>query len=702
METIKQNTLRDTPGKPVQRVLTSSEESGGVSSSGLFYCIDNYSRMSPFLMNITSSDDLWMFISSTGGLTAGRRDADAALFPYYTEDKITENSQHTGSRTILRLNIDDAVIVWEPFRPFQPVPENIRRSLQKSAVGNSIIFREHHLDIDLIFSYAWTASPRWGWIRSASLENCGSAEREISIIDGASNILPYGIDSQIQNRLSNLLDAYKLAEYAGFGLALYGMSTRLTDRAEASECLKVTTVWQYGLDTAVCLLSDTQLNNVVSGSPVIPESRNEGGRGAYFSVDAIRLQGGESRRWIQVMEVEQDYPAVADLLFNLQTDPENIARNAEFDAAAGGNELVKLVSRADGLQAGGDLDAASHHYANTLFNCMRGGIFVEGYAVSAASFLRYIGERNFILAKQLTRLLSDLPPLLGWHEFENALLTKGSSLLPDSKRLLYGYLPLVFSRRHGDPSRPWNTFSISVRNDDGSYRFAYQGNWRDIFQNWEPLAYSFPGFIRNMITIFANGITADGYNPYRVTSEGYDWERPEPEDPWTNIGYWGDHQVIYLLKLLEAADALQPELLLQILDERLFTTPDIPYRIKPYREILSNPYDTIIFDHKREETVSRRCRKEGRDGQCARSQDGELSLMTLMDKLLLILLIKRQQRPDRLGPVSGYSRISVSRHNLFQQTSGCCRYAGIHPERRYPFSVQPDSGGSRGVFTLCR
>ena len=179
-----------------------------------------------------------------------------------------------------------------------------------------------------------------------------------------------------------------------------------------------------------------------------------------------------------------------------------------------------------------------------------------------------------------------------------------------------------------------------MRNDDGSYRFSYQGNWRDIFQNWEPLAYSFPRFIRNMITIFANGITADGYNPYRVTSEGYDWERPEPEDPWTNIGYWGDHQVIYLLKLLEAADSLQPDLLLHMLDEQLFTTPDIPYRIKPYREIMSNPYDTIIFDQEREEAVSLRCQEEGLDGQCARTRTGELSLMTLMDKLLLILLVK--------------------------------------------------------------
>ena len=51
------------------------------------------------------------------------------------------------------------------------------------------------------------------------------------------------------------------------------------------------------------------------------------------------------------------------------------------------------------------------------------------------------------------------------------------------KRLCYEYLPLKFSRRHGDPSRPWNKFSINTRNEDGSKILDYQGNWRDIFQN---------------------------------------------------------------------------------------------------------------------------------------------------------------------------------------------------------------------------
>ena len=45
----------------------------------------------------------WMFISSNGGLTAGRKNSEFALFPYYTDDKVTESSDSTGSKTIFQV-----------------------------------------------------------------------------------------------------------------------------------------------------------------------------------------------------------------------------------------------------------------------------------------------------------------------------------------------------------------------------------------------------------------------------------------------------------------------------------------------------------------------------------------------------------------------------------------------------------------------
>ena len=50
-----------------------------------YYKISSVDRMRPFFMSIVSHSDHWMFIASNGGLSAGRKNCDFALFPYYTD-----------------------------------------------------------------------------------------------------------------------------------------------------------------------------------------------------------------------------------------------------------------------------------------------------------------------------------------------------------------------------------------------------------------------------------------------------------------------------------------------------------------------------------------------------------------------------------------------------------------------------------------
>src|SRR4051812_28222640 len=47
-----------------------------------FYRIQHYDAMPPFFMSIVSASDHWLFVASTGGLSAGRTNVDQALFPY--------------------------------------------------------------------------------------------------------------------------------------------------------------------------------------------------------------------------------------------------------------------------------------------------------------------------------------------------------------------------------------------------------------------------------------------------------------------------------------------------------------------------------------------------------------------------------------------------------------------------------------------
>jgi hypothetical protein len=80
-----------------------------------FFKIANVNHMNPFFMTIVSDVDHWMFISSTGGLTCGRKNADSALFPYYTDDKIHDSFETTGSNTTIIVSRDEKNFLWKPF-----------------------------------------------------------------------------------------------------------------------------------------------------------------------------------------------------------------------------------------------------------------------------------------------------------------------------------------------------------------------------------------------------------------------------------------------------------------------------------------------------------------------------------------------------------------------------------------------------------
>ena len=222
----------------------------------------------------------------------------------------------------------------------------------------------------------------------------------------------------------------------------------------------------------------------------------------------------------------------------------------------------------------------------------------------------------------------------------SAALAMASAAGPQALRLVLGYLPLTFSRRHGDPSRPWNKFAIRVRDAAGRRVVSYEGNWRDIFQNWEALLPSCPAYAGSMIATFLSAMTPDGYNPYRINRAGIDWERPEADNPWSHIGYWGDHQVVYLLRLLEAAQAQDPALLAQLWNQALFSFADVPYRLKPHDAQTAQPKHTITFDTAADQRAHARAAQLGSDGLLVCDDQGQPVLATLAEKLAIIVLAK--------------------------------------------------------------
>ena len=602
----------------------------------LYLKISHVDHLPTFFMNIVSNSNHWMFIASNGGLTAGRVNPDQALFPYYTDDKLIDSTEHTGSKTIIQIENNGTLINWEPFS-IKGQSFEIERHLYKSSLGNSVIFEEVNISLNMSFSYQWSTSDRYGFIRTAKLNNNSSHDITVRIFDGLQNILPAGIGSDLQNAFSNLANAYKYSELVDHtNLGIYALSAMITDRAEPSEALFANTIWSVGITKHIITLSSKQRDAFREGRTIVQEEENKGDRGAYFVLTTCNIPTTKSHEWMLIADVHQTQSKVIELCENIRQDP-NICTRIKDDIKLGSKHLREITNAVDGLHHTNDKKQDIRHYSNVLFNTMRGGIFGNQYHLEKNDFCQYVKDSNKDIYALLQDELSSLNDVFLLSELRD-LCNKTSN--HHFTRIALEYLPLTFSRRHGDPSRPWNRFSINTKTEDGSPKLDYQGNWRDIFQNWEALAHSFPLYLEGMIRKFLNASTFDGYNPYRVQKNGFDWEIVEAHNPWSYIGYWGDHQIIYLLKLLELLHATQPRTLQSLMMSHEFAYANVPYKIKEYKEIVLNPKHTVEFDIQLHNEIIDKIKKIGSDGALLETSRQEIYLVGFIEKILVTILAR--------------------------------------------------------------
>jgi len=351
----------------------------------------------------------------------------------------------------------------------------------------------------------------------------------------------------------------------------------------------------------------------------------------------IVLSSLENKEWMLVAEVNKNHSSIAKLINQIKAN-DGLWELINQKIEKGTSRLIALNAASDGLQLSADKFKDIRHFSNTLFNIMRGGIFDDNYEIEKWDFKNYLLKANKKVARTTETIIEKLP-----EKFSLLVLQSLANEVDDMnfRRLCFEYMPLKFSRRHGDPSRPWNKFSINTKSEiDGSKILDYEGNWRDIFQNWEALAHSYPAFIESMIHKFLNATTFDGYNPYRVTKGGFDWETIEPDDPWSYIGYWGDHQVIYLLKFLEFIESHQPGKLATLFDKDLFVYANVPYKIKNYKALLENPKDTIEFDEALDHKIREQRTELGADGALLRDENRFIVKVNFIEKILATTLAK--------------------------------------------------------------
>ena len=624
-------------GKSVCHTATEPVQSEFVMVGGSPYmCVRNVNQLPPFLMSVVSDSDPWLFVGSNTPFTAGRVNADHALFPYQTVDKIMRSPDTGGALSVLLVKRGNHWALWEPWQASGRL-YRISRHLYKHAYGTTVIFEEINHDLGLCFRWSLTTCERYGFVRECSLENLGKKPVEVRYLDGWHQILTPNVRQETFSRFSYLSVAYmrhdSLPEQA---LGIYALNAGTSDRAEPCESLRAACAWSIGHAHPTVLLCDRQLEAFRRGDSLKPEREVRGEMGAYLVADHVKLAPKHPHTWFTVADTGLDHSAVIRLRDELKK-PKQLEQSLRASIRANEDGLRRRIAAADGLQQTADRTASIHHFANVLFNCMRGGTLNDSYRFPGQDFAAFVRTHNKSVFTRHRGWLEKLPESLTLDALHEKVGKRKDVQL---SRLAHEYLPLTFSRRHGDPSRPWNWFDIHVKDDRGNPVFSYQGNWRDIFQNWESLGQSYPALLEQMITVFLNASTADGYNPYRITRDGIDWEVHNPKNPDSYIGYWGDHQIIYLLRLLESYDRFYPGRLAEKLRPDAYAYALVPYEIVGFDSIVANPRNTVNFNHPLHEQLMARAKELGPDGKLLADDRGEVVLVSLAEKLLVPLLAK--------------------------------------------------------------
>ncbi|MCL2285506.1 MAG: hypothetical protein FWC32_03985 [Firmicutes bacterium] len=665
--------------------------------SGVYYKIENAQNLPAFFINVATASDMWMFLSSNGALAAGRQNPAGSVFPYETDDRL-HLATSTGPKTLIRMKDGR---VWQPFSTGLESPYRIRRSLYKRNTGDAIIFEEVNDCLKLQFSYRWETGEKYGLVRTSQITNLDSVPVSLEVLDGVENIMPYDVAPVLAQGSSCLTDAYKACESIGSRLVVYSLTSLIGDTTEPIEVLRANIAWHIS-DAEGLLLSSNQVANFARGgiAAIKGETNSVGRKGAFLGYQSISLDSGAEKSWLLILDARLNQKEVAALAKEVNNTPADKLRAAvEADVKKGTAELKRIVAVADGLQHTKDGRSSIRHYMNVLYNNMRGGVFLDEYGCDPQLFIDFLKTHDKELAVREAPFLEKIKDIHNILQLHEAAFENGN---PDLIRLALEFLPLTFSRRHGDPSRPWNHFHVRVKDDEGRRVYSYEGNWRDIFQNWEAMSLSFPGYIAPMIAKFLNASTADGFNPYRINQDGIDWETPLPHDPWAGYGYWGDHQIVYLNKLLEWLEAYSPEDLAKLVNNEIYAYANVPYEIKPYAELLKDGKSTITFNREKHDAIMKRVEFFGTDGKLLTDDKGGIYYVSFVEKLLVPILAKlsnlvpgggiwmNTQRPewnDANNAIVGNGLSMVTVYQLYRHLHHC---KNLFEQRGGSFNISAD------------
>lgn len=439
------------------------------------FCISNYNRQKPFssfLPGVAGAHGIpmWCFYVNRGQGVAsfGIKNKDNAIMEFQSANKAYQQTELCGFRTFIKIADKDKSFVYEPF-----THNAVGNEVQQMKINmNSMELESTNDELGISVKVKYFTMPNESFaalVRMVTITNTSNEPRDIEVLDGMPQLIPYGIKNSAYKEISTTLRSWMGVENIEKKVPYYKVRTSTEDSAKVSEIEGGYFAYSNGENGEL-------LNQIVD--PYVIFGENTG----FSYPDNFA------------------YKNIEELLDDKQTPTNKVP--CSFAAT------VKT------LNSGQELPI------NSVFGFTKNIEMINSWisSFSHSNYLKNKYKQAYLLSEEISDIVNTRTAL---PEFDNYcrqnyldnVLRGGYPTLIGEKNPSVFYL---YSRKHGDLERDYNEFYVAPE-----YFSQGNGNYRDVNQNRRSDVLFNPEVGSYNIQLFMNLIQTDGYNPLVVKGIEY-------------------------------------------------------------------------------------------------------------------------------------------------------------------------------------
>ena len=442
------------------------------------FVIENYNYAKPFANFFPGiagkyGIPMWVFYVNRGQCISsfGTKDKDQAILEFFPANKAWQLVSSQGFRTFIKIRSQKTSVYYEPFHNGHAnLKYHIVNSMRISS--SALILEEENYTLGIKTSVKYFNIPSdtyAGLSRTVTVENTGNKLKNIQLIDGLPQIVPFGTNNFFLKKLGRTIEAWMNIDNLDNDIPFYKLEVDPTDRPEVVH-----------IDAGNFYLSFNFNGTTTKLIRPIVDPQTVFGAVTDFSYPSLFLV--KNNFIYPKKQITRSKTPSALLLLNLKLFPG--ARQTFYS----------LIGQARDRKTLND----------SVKKILKFGYIEKKFA-----------QNNELIAK----LKNDIATLSSSKALD---LYAGQTYLDNIMRGGYpkvfknGTTFYLYSRKHGDLERDYNKFVLAP-----TYFSQGNGNYRDMNQNRRNDVWFNPEIKDENIIFFMNLIQSDGFNPLVIKGESF-------------------------------------------------------------------------------------------------------------------------------------------------------------------------------------